>query len=168
MEGGDSMKRTFLCCALLMVGATVSAPASRGLQLTNEQRVVREHVEKYYVEGVANRGAEAAFDDGFHEEFVLLGAGEGRSVWTWGIDDWKGYQNRLKKEGKLPRTGDERVSARFLSIDVHGTLAVVQLELRFGGVPRYIDCLSLYKLDGGWRIVSKVFHHISGENQEQS
>jgi len=46
---------------------------------------------------------------------------------------------------------------RVLSIDCAGSAAMAKVELDFGS-KRYIDYLSMLKIDGRWWIVNKIFH----------
>jgi hypothetical protein len=52
------------------------------------------------------------------------------------------------------------VSVKFLNIDVEGTAAVAKVEFYTGNTLRYIDFLSLYKFESGWKIVGKIFYQI--------
>ena len=50
------------------------------------------------------------------------------------------------------------LQARIASIDLIGTIAAVRLELDNWIGYRYTDLLTLLKVDGEWKIMSKVFH----------
>lgn len=50
------------------------------------------------------------------------------------------------------------LQARVASIDLVGTVASVRLELTNLKGARYTDMFTLLKVDGGWKIMSKVFH----------
>ncbi len=50
------------------------------------------------------------------------------------------------------------LQARVASIDLAGTVAVVRLELTNLKGARYTDMFTLLKVDGEWKIMSKVFH----------
>ncbi len=50
------------------------------------------------------------------------------------------------------------LQARVASIDLAGTVAVVRLELTNLNGARYTDMFTLLKVDGEWKIMSKVFH----------
>lgn len=51
--------------------------------------------------------------------------------------------------------------ARILAIDFTGTSATAKLELDHGD-HRFIDYMSLLRVDGQWRIVNKVFYRADG------
>ena len=50
------------------------------------------------------------------------------------------------------------LQARVASIDLAGTVAIVRLELTNLKGDRYTDMFTLLKVDGEWKILSKVFH----------
>ena len=50
------------------------------------------------------------------------------------------------------------LQARIASIDVAKTVATVRLELSNLNGARYTDMFTLLKVDGEWKIMSKVFH----------
>ncbi len=50
------------------------------------------------------------------------------------------------------------LQAEVASIDVSGTAAIVRLELTNLNGARYTDMFTLLKVEGEWKIMSKVFH----------
>ncbi len=58
-------------------------------------------------------------------------------------------------DGNGPSAGLE---AQIASIDLVDTVATVRLELNNLGGYRYTDLFTLLKVDGEWKIMSKVFH----------
>ncbi len=50
------------------------------------------------------------------------------------------------------------LQARVASIDLVDTVAIVRLELTNLNGARYTDMFTLLKVDGEWKIMSKVFH----------
>ncbi|HWQ31677.1 MAG TPA: nuclear transport factor 2 family protein [Blastocatellia bacterium] len=50
------------------------------------------------------------------------------------------------------------LQAWIASTDLNGTVATVRLELENWSGHRFTDQFTLLKLDGGWKIISKVFH----------
>ena len=53
------------------------------------------------------------------------------------------------------------LEARIASIDLAGTIAIVRLELTNLNGADYTDMFTLLKVDGDWKIMSKVFHRHS-------
>lgn len=50
------------------------------------------------------------------------------------------------------------VLARLASVDVAGTIATVRLEIDNWGGHRFTDMFTLLKLNGQWKIISKIFY----------
>ena len=139
---------------VLLVGSLISEE--------NQQDVdkIKRTIQSAYVEGLQNEGDLKKIDKGFHPDFNLLGIDEKGSMWKLPIKEWKEKTVKKVKEGKLPRTGEEIVSIKFLSVDVAGTAAVAKIEFYVGKDLKYIDYLSLYKFDKEWKIVNKIFYKV--------
>jgi len=88
----------------------------------------------------------------------LIGIDKGDEMWILPIDKWKERIKKGKAEGKFPRTGDKKVSIKFLDIDITGTAAVAKIEFYVGDIKKYVDYISLYKFETGWKMVNKIFY----------
>lgn len=128
--------------------------------ISDDQQAIMNVIQTAYVEGLQNEGDLEKVDSGFHPGFELLGIGNGTQMWKLPIYNWKETTANAVLEGKKPRKEDELVSVNFLSVDVAGTAASVKLEFYVGDKITYIDYLSLYKFEDGWKIVSKIFFKI--------
>lgn len=135
--------------------------------LDEEQTAITKVIQSAYVEGLQNEGNADKIDAGFHPGFNLLGIGQGQQMWQLPIYNWKEKALDDVKEGKKPRTGEKEVTVNFLSVDVTGTAAVVKLEFLVGGKKTYVDYLSLYKFEGQWKIVNKIFYKFPEEDSEK-
>jgi len=125
-----------------------------------EKEQIKQVVQTAYVEGLQNEGDLQKIESGFHPDFNLLGIGEGDQMWKYPIAEWKANQVKKLEAGELPLKGKKKVSVEFKQVDVTGTAAVVKLEFYVGKKLTYVDYLSLYKFDDGWKIVSKIFYKI--------
>lgn len=127
---------------------------------TNEKEIeaIKKVIQSAYVEGIQNEGNISKIDAGIHQDFNLLGIGEGGKIWKLPIDDWKKKVMDRKKNGQLPRSKDKLISVKFLSVDVTGTAAVAKFEFYVADELKYIDYISLYKFEDGWKLVSKIFY----------
>ncbi len=101
-----------------------------------------------YVEG----GRSGKGDDmkpAFHEDATIFGYA--------GADLFAGPIQRLFDwvDENDPAT---RLQARIASMDVVDSVATVRLELDNWNGSRYTDMFTLLKVDGGWKIMNKVFH----------
>ena len=101
-----------------------------------------------YIDG-ARTGKGEAMKPAFHSEATMFGY-VGPDLFGGPIQhlyDWN------DKNG--PATG---VQSRFTSIDVVGTAASVRLDIDDWTGHRFTDFFNLVKIDGRWKIVSKVFY----------
>jgi len=124
----------------------------------NDKEAIKKVIQSAYVEGIQNEGDIEKIDAGIHPEFNLIGIDDGGKLWKLPIAEWKEKVIERKKNGKLPRTGDELISIKFLSVDVTGTAAVAKFEFYVGEELKYVDYISLYKFSDGWKLVSKIYY----------
>jgi hypothetical protein len=104
-------------------------------------------VQTYVDGGKSGRGAD--MEGAFHRDATIFGyagadlfAGPIQKLFDW-VD-----QNGPATE----------LQSRIASIDVNGTVASVRLELDNWSGRRFTDMFTLLKVDGQWKIISKVFH----------
>jgi len=131
-----------------------------------DQQAIMDVVQTAYVEGLQNEGDLEKVDSGFHPGFELLGIGKGDQMWKLPIYNWKETTADAVEEGKKPRKEEELVRVNFLSVDVSGTAASVKLEFYVADKLTYIDYLSLYKFEDGWKIVSKIFYRFPEKEEK--
>ncbi len=128
--------------------------------VAQDKKAIKKVIQTAYVDGLQNEGDMNKIDSGIHPEFNLLGIGENNNMWNLPIDKWKEQTAKKKTAGKLPRTGDKLVSVKFESIDVTGTAAVAKIQFYVGKKLTYVDYISLYKFDNGWKMVNKIYYKI--------
>ena len=103
---------------------------------------------QHYIDG-ARSGRGADMKAAFHPDATIFGyvgpdlfAGPIQMLFDW--NDQNG-----------PAT---EVEARIASVDITGTVATVRLELDNWTGHRFTDMFTLLKVDGSWKIISKVFY----------
>ena len=138
---------------------------AQDITVSDDIDAIKNIIQTAYVEGLQNEGNAEKIDSGFHPAFELLGIGKGDQIWSLPIYTWKEMTASDVKEGKKPKKEDEKVSVNFLSVDVSGTAASVKLEFLVGGKKKYVDYLSLYKFESGWKIVGKIFYKLPKKEQ---
>ena len=147
-----------LLATILFSSILVFAGLSQSVE--EEQEAIKQVIQTAYVEGLQNEGDAAKIDAGFHPGFNLLGTGKGDQIWKLPIYTWKDMALADVKSGKKPKSAEETVTVNFLTVDVTGTAAAVKLEFLVGGKKTYVDYISLYKFESGWKIVSKIFYKL--------
>ncbi len=113
----------------------------------SEHGVIAEAVQ-HYIDG-AKSGKGDDMKPAFHKDATIFGYA-GADLFGGPIQqlfDWSDENG--------PAT---ELQARIASIDVAKTVATVRLELTNLNGARYTDMFTLLKVDGEWKIMSKVFH----------
>ena len=139
------MWRSVMVLAVALIG--IGAVWFGGVVQEADEEAVREVVELYF-KGVDEHDQEA-LTRAFHPD-AQLEASLGR-YWERPFSEWRNFANRPAPADANQRTNE------ILSIDIEGLAAVAKTELMWPNV-RYIDYLSLLKIDGEWRIVNKIWH----------
>jgi Putative lumazine-binding len=101
-----------------------------------------------YVDG-GKSGRSANMKEAFHPEATIFGyvgtelfAGPIQKLYDW--NDQNGPATELR--------------AQLASVDIEGTIATARLELDNWTGHRFTDMFTLLKIDGEWKIISKVFY----------
>lgn len=138
----------------LLLAATLIA-ANSGY--TDEQKAIARVIQEAYVEGLQNEGDTLKIDAGFHPSFRMIGLGDDGTLWEYPIAKWRASKIERRKKGELPLPKERKVSVEFVSIDVSDYVAVAKVNYYEGKEKTYVDFISLYKFDDGWKIISKIF-----------
>ncbi len=112
-----------------------------------EQDVIA-HVVQHYIDG-AKSGRGDDMKPAFHKDATIFGYA-GADLFGGPIQllfDWS--------DGNGPA---KELTARIANIDLVDTVATVRLELDNWSGARYTDLFTILKVDGQWKIMSKVFH----------
>ncbi|MEO1258645.1 MAG: nuclear transport factor 2 family protein [Bacteroidota bacterium] len=133
------MKKTILLASFLL-----TAFFSLMAQDSDYQAVVQ--TVNYYLEGGTNNDFET-LKKAFHETASMKYIGDGYTE-----------VNALEFFGKVMKPGPKQNrQTRIASIDVSGIAANAKLEIEYPTFT-FIDYMNLLKIDGEWKIVSKIFY----------
>ncbi|MCP5106535.1 MAG: nuclear transport factor 2 family protein [bacterium] len=148
------MKKIILCLfAVVLFSSLVFA----GGDIEKDKAAIKKVILDAYRDGIVNVGDVEAIKKGFHPEFKLLGLNKDRSdIWKLPIADWAKSVEKGKKEGKYPPK--EKVSFKFLLVDVVGNAGFAKIEFYKGDKLAYTDFLSLYRFKDGWKLVAKIYN----------
>lgn len=100
----------------------------------------------------------SAIADGFHEKFNMYVYYKGElSVRT--RDGWMDILQRNRDKARVNPSNKPKKKNRleFGFVDVTGQTAVAKLLIYSNDEIKYTDYLSLYKIDGEWKIITKLF-----------
>jgi hypothetical protein len=139
---------------LMLSGLAVAVLCSSALAGDDDVIAVKKVIEKAYIEGVhLNRDA-AAMKAGFHEDFMML-INKKDKLNKFPIADW--IKSTEQSKLKNPDPPKYKTTWDIPMVDVTGYAAVAKIEILRDGKMIYTDYMSLYKLNDGWKIVSKIY-----------
>lgn len=145
---------------LMLFTLLISTIALSAQDVEKDKESIKRVIQTAYVEGLQNEGDANKIDSGIHPDFVLLGTDKGNEMWKYTITDWKANTLKKRENGELPLTGDKVVSVKFNSVDVTGTAGMAKIEFYIGDKLTYVDYISLYKFEDGWKMVNKIFYKL--------
>ena len=145
------MRQQSVIATLLAALVAVSLFASP--QEASEEAAIKALIQTAYVDGLQNLEDLEKTRAGFHPDFVLLGLRDGQLT-KLPIADWIASAEKRKASGQKPPV----TSCSFITVDVTGNAAAVELELAQNGKRIFTDYLSLYKFPDGWKIVGKIYY----------
>jgi hypothetical protein len=122
--------------------------------------LIKKIIQTAYVEGLQNEGDTVKINSGFNSGFEMLMPTKEGELKKYSLTVWKEKIKANLATGLLPRKGAEKISVKFLSVDVTGNAAVAKFEFYTGPKLTFVDYLSLYKFGDKWEIVSKIFHKL--------
>lgn len=142
------MKRLLLHLLLITLFSTT-------LQAQDSDYARVEQAVSYYLDGGTNNDF-ATLKKAFHETATMKYIG----------GDGYTEVNALEFFGKVMKPGPKsNRKTRVVAIDVSGHAATAKLEIEYPTFT-FVDYMTLLKIDGEWKIVSKVFYRRTGEVKE--
>ena len=136
--------------SLALAATLLVAPFASAQSRDADQQAIQELLESSYVKGVFVDRDESLVRAGFHAEFVMPIILDGQLI-VAPLDMWLEH---LQLDGQ---PGPDSIRPVFERIDVTGRTATVKMQIWTNDELTYTDYFSLYKLDGEWKIVTKVF-----------
>jgi hypothetical protein len=143
---------TFVCALILVSGFAQS-------DVKSEKENIKKLILSAYIDGIHNKGEISQIEKGFHPGFNLLILQNNR-LEKLPIYNWIESSKERKAQNPIPFTEEEKMKCEFMNIDVEGTAAVAKIKLSKAGKDIFIDYLSLYKFDEGWKIVGKIYYRL--------
>ncbi len=116
----------------------------------DDEKRIRQHIERYYFDGVRNSDTAAAHK-AFHQVAVMYSVRDGALAQRT-IPDWLGA---IAERAPNPPRPDA-VKRTIVMVDVSGNAAVAKLELE-SPEATITDYMSLLKVNGDWTVVGKIF-----------
>jgi hypothetical protein len=133
---------------VLLSATTIFAQDNESAKKDIESVITKSYIEPLYLYGDLEK-----IKEGFHEEFRMNVLYNGvYSIRT--RDEWI---ERLRNNSLAGNAVKKTYTWEFNLIDVEDQTAVVKLTINEEGKLKYIDYLTLYKFENGWRVITKQF-----------
>ncbi len=145
-----------------MLVSAISLIAAAQQKATNDSDIalIKNIIQIAYVEGLQNEGDTVKINSGFHPGFEMLMTTKEGELKKYSLTLWKEKIKENLASGQLPRKKEDRVSIKFVFVDVTANAAVAKFEFYVGKKLTFIDYQCLYKFQNGWKIVSKIFSKV--------
>ena len=122
-------------------------PPSARAQAGSEEAAVRKALD-HYLQGHAT-------GDGAHHRMAFYPQANLYFVQNGALTTVTSEEYASRSSGK-PAADEGQRKRRIVSIDIAGTAAIAKIELDYPNV-RFVDYMSLLKVNGEWRIIAKIF-----------
>jgi len=138
-----------ICCAFIDIDDLSSKK--------EERLAVQKLVESTYVQVLYNGNKDLELlRRGFHEDFnMYVYYQEKLSKRT--REEWIDKLIEVRKRPKKATNKKRDYSWKFKRISVEGQTAMVVLEIKENKQLKYTDFLTLYKMENGWQVMTKLF-----------
>jgi hypothetical protein len=117
-------------------------------------QAIKQVIEESYIRGVHEIQDRILIDGGFHQSFEMLVLAQ-KDVEKVDVPAWLERIETMKEEN--PDLWGSQTTYKFKLVDATGSAAVAKLDVFKGGYYFSTDYMLLYKINGEWTIVSKVF-----------
>lgn len=135
------MKKVLLILSIVMMSTSISAIA----QNTDLQSI--EKTLNYYLNGLVEKDAEM-LKKAFHPSATMKFIDKGDYLELNAIE---------ALTAGIESSPKQKTTTRIVSINISGNAASAQLEIQLPDLT-YIDFMNILKIEGEWKIVSKIFH----------
>ena len=141
------MKTTLILLVCIFLTAMALAAFGKAADSHPEEAAVRETVQ-HYLHGLKFNDVES-LKRAFYPEAKLLWIKRDKQLGQLTQEQW--YKGFTASAGQ-----EEKGELKITSVDITGNAASVKVE-EFYETSKYTDYLSLLKLEGGWKIVNKIY-----------
>ncbi len=151
------MKQLLVSLTLLLAFGIISQAQDTEKK---EKEAIKKTILMAYQDGLLNEGDVKKIDKGFHPDFEMLGINQQGEMYRYHLNDWKANNEKKLADGRLPKKGKDQVKIKIPMVDVTGIAAVAKIDFYVNDKLTFVDYQSLYKLDGEWKIVAKIYHTV--------
>lgn len=136
-----------LICLFVLIGMGTLFFAGETVAQNNDTELVKVPLNNY-LQGHATGNAEF-MRKAFHKDARIMAFREGKLM-NWGVEEFASRFNGSQAKDEAER------NRKIESIDISGNAAIAKISLDYPTI-KFIDYMSLLKIDGEWKIVNKSF-----------
>lgn len=143
----------------LITGALLLAGQGTAAANEADEAAITELLNTAYLKGFYHDLDAEIIRTGFHPDMVLS-VNAGGEVSYVPLPGWMAYEGVGVPESELTEEQKAKTSAELniLSIDVVDSTAAAKAEILINGELTYTNFYGLYKIDGNWVVVNKLFN----------
>ncbi|WP_165044711.1 nuclear transport factor 2 family protein [Dysgonomonas sp. ZJ709] len=132
--------------------------------MKTEKEQIEQLLEEKYLNGVANNMNTHKILEFFHPDFAIFSSND-RELVKFPLREWKNVVDAYKADNR-GKPGLRELTHKLDYIDVAGNAATVKLLLSRHGELIATDYISLLKIGGEWKVVTKVaYSHVENPFQ---
>jgi hypothetical protein len=125
--------------------------------MSHDQCIIKELIEKCYLQGALNAMNIKAMLEGYHEDFAIFFT-QGESLQKLVLLDWVRLVENYKSDPKMMESGLRQMDYEIVRVDVTECAASAVIKLFRKNQLIFTDHMSLLKFSTGWKIVSKIYY----------
>lgn len=123
----------------------------------NDYNQILQVMDESYIEGIHRQGNRELIEKHFHNEFSMFLKDESGVVTIMKIQEWIEKIEARKLENPDSYI-NRNVEYTVKHVQIHESFGTVLLDLFYDDNLYAVDHFSLYKLNGEWKIIAKVYH----------
>ena len=124
--------------------------------MSNDRSLIEATIERAYIDGIHRKPDLDVVLSGFHPEFRMLVPQDGRLE---EVSPEAFVNLATSKREAHPEAFADPIEHAIPLVEITGDVAIARVDLFRSGRLLYTDYLSLYRSNGRWQIVAKVFHN---------
>jgi len=123
--------------------------------MSQDRQQIELVIETAYIDGIHTNPNLETFLSGFHPDFRMLVQKDGTLV---KVSPEEFVAMVLKRREEAPEAFVSPVAFEIPLVEITGDAAIAQVNLSREGKLLFTDYLSLYRMEGRWQVVAKIFH----------
>lgn len=146
----------FILSTLILLFSKSLIAQSKGRAYDNAA-AIEEVIREAYINGVYNEGYMLSVTQGFSPDFTAIIFEDKDQSRLEAIEDWIQKTEQNKASGKLPLSGDQKVTFSIEKLEISNNIANARVNFMVGGKVQHTDFIGLYKFSTGWKLVNMMY-----------